>query len=93
MLFSTPLTCTAIINQTASADRLDVIIGFETGDLLWLDPILGKYTRLNKNVRMLLPQLVCNLTDYFAGRIELLPGGRHLSRSPTAYPFFSTFRR
>ncbi|WVQ86934.1 hypothetical protein IAS59_000652 [Cryptococcus gattii] len=49
VLFSTPLTCTAIINQTAGVDRLDVIIGFETGDLVWLDPILGRYTRLNKN--------------------------------------------
>ncbi|KIR68704.1 WD-repeat protein [Cryptococcus bacillisporus CA1873] len=49
VLFSTPLTCTAIINQTAGVDRLDAIIGFETGDLVWLDPIIGRYTRLNKN--------------------------------------------
>uniref|UniRef100_V5E4M9 Uncharacterized protein n=1 Tax=Kalmanozyma brasiliensis (strain GHG001) TaxID=1365824 RepID=V5E4M9_KALBG len=37
------------VNQfTRAHDRLDLIIGFVTGDLIWLDPIAAKYTRVNK---------------------------------------------
>lgn len=38
-------------NQGGDVDvRLDVMIGFATGDLVFLDPIIGKYNRLNKGV-------------------------------------------
>ncbi|KAJ9109355.1 hypothetical protein QFC21_000685 [Naganishia friedmannii] len=33
---------------TAEGGRLDMVLGFNTGDLFWLDPITLKYTRLNK---------------------------------------------
>lgn len=35
-------------NGAGSNERLDLVVGFASGDLLWMDPILGKYTRLNK---------------------------------------------
>ncbi|RDB21003.1 putative catabolite repression protein creC [Hypsizygus marmoreus] len=46
--FSTHPTCHDINIATASSDHLDVIIGFSTGDLVWLDPITSRYARLNK---------------------------------------------
>ncbi|KAG0088323.1 hypothetical protein BGZ93_010479, partial [Podila epicladia] len=33
---------------TRSSDHLDVIIGFNTGDIIWFDPLSNKYYRLNK---------------------------------------------
>ncbi|SAM80443.1 related to WD40 repeat protein CreC [Ustilago bromivora] len=37
------------INQfTRAHDQLDIVIGFVTGDLIWLDPIASKYTCINK---------------------------------------------
>ncbi|KAF9421922.1 hypothetical protein BGZ94_008718 [Podila epigama] len=33
---------------TRSCDHLDVIIGFNTGDIIWFDPLSNKYYRLNK---------------------------------------------
>ncbi|SPC62867.1 related to WD40 repeat protein CreC [Ustilago sp. UG-2017b] len=37
------------INQfTRTHDRLDIVIGFVTGDLVWLDLIASKYTCINK---------------------------------------------
>lgn len=35
---------------TRSANQIDVIIGFSTGDIIWFDPISNKYARINKNV-------------------------------------------
>ncbi|KAF4614829.1 hypothetical protein D9613_002721 [Agrocybe pediades] len=46
--FAAHPTCHDINMTTASPDRLDVIIGFSTGDLIWLDPINSRYGRLNK---------------------------------------------
>nr|GAT54627.1 catabolite repression protein creC [Mycena chlorophos] len=46
--FSAFPTCHDVNVSTSSSERLDVIIGFSTGDLLWLDPISSRYTRLNK---------------------------------------------
>ncbi|KAJ7217189.1 catabolite repression protein creC [Mycena pura] len=46
--FSTYPTCHDVNVSTSSSERLDVIIGFSTGDLVWLDPITSRYTRLNK---------------------------------------------
>jgi WD40 repeat protein len=38
------------VNQvTKSASHLDVVIGFNTGDIIWYEPITQKYSRLNKN--------------------------------------------
>ncbi|KAF8969786.1 WD40-repeat-containing domain protein [Flammula alnicola] len=46
--FSAYPTCHDVNISTATPDRLDVIIGFNTGDLIWLDPINSRYGRLNK---------------------------------------------
>ncbi|ESK94167.1 catabolite repression protein crec [Moniliophthora roreri MCA 2997] len=46
--FSAHPTCHDVNPLTASHDRLDVIVGFSTGDLIWLDPISSRYARLNK---------------------------------------------
>ncbi|CAD6905250.1 unnamed protein product [Tilletia controversa] len=47
--FTSAPTCHDVNAYTRSNDRLDVIIGFaSTGDLLWIDPISSKYTRINK---------------------------------------------
>ncbi|THU88588.1 WD40 repeat-like protein [Dendrothele bispora CBS 962.96] len=46
--FSAHPTCHDVNPLTASPERLDVIIGFSTGDLIWLDPIASRYARLNK---------------------------------------------
>ncbi|KAL4077271.1 WD40-repeat-containing domain protein [Scleroderma yunnanense] len=46
--FSAFPTCHDINLYTASSERLDVIIGFHTGDLVWFDPFSNRYGRLNK---------------------------------------------
>ncbi|KAJ3786895.1 WD40 repeat-like protein [Lentinula aff. detonsa] len=46
--FSAYPTCHSINQFTASPEHLDIIIGFHTGDLIWLDPISSRYHRLNK---------------------------------------------
>lgn len=46
--FAVHLTCHDVNVSTASSERLDVIIGFSSGDLVWLDPITSRYARLNK---------------------------------------------
>lgn len=53
MHFSSPPTahtvCEATKVQPGNAnERLDLMVGFASGDLLWIDPVIGKYTRLNK---------------------------------------------
>ncbi|KAF9446325.1 WD40 repeat-like protein [Macrolepiota fuliginosa MF-IS2] len=48
ILFSAYPTCHDINQLTSSCEHLDVIIGFNTGDLVWLDPITSRYARLNK---------------------------------------------
>ncbi|KAJ1742316.1 hypothetical protein LPJ78_001859 [Coemansia sp. RSA 989] len=45
---NTPL-CYDVNQMTRSESRLDVIMGFVQGNLIWYDPISGKYARLNKN--------------------------------------------
>lgn len=46
--FSAHPTCHDVNMSTVSSEHLDVIIGFNTGDLVWLDPITSRYGRLNK---------------------------------------------
>ncbi|OAX44596.1 WD40 repeat-like protein [Rhizopogon vinicolor AM-OR11-026] len=46
--FSAYPTCHDVNPSTASSERLDVIIGFSTGDLIWFDPMSSRYCRLNK---------------------------------------------
>ncbi|KAF9014002.1 WD40-repeat-containing domain protein [Cyathus striatus] len=46
--FSAYPTCHDVNVTTASPDHIDVIIGFNTGDLIWFDPMASRYERLNK---------------------------------------------
>lgn len=46
--FSVYPTCHDVNLYTASPEHLDIIIGFATGDLIWLDPVSSRYGRLNK---------------------------------------------
>lgn len=48
--FSHVPTCHAVSHITAGPERLDIIIGFTSGDIVWLDFIVGKYSRINKGV-------------------------------------------
>ncbi|KIY50819.1 WD40 repeat-like protein [Fistulina hepatica ATCC 64428] len=41
-------TCHDVNPTTASPDHLDIVVGFHTGDLIWIDPIAARYNRLNK---------------------------------------------
>ncbi|KAI0780565.1 WD40 repeat-like protein [Trametes elegans] len=52
--FSAYPTCHDVNLATVSSDRIDVIIGFHTGDILWFagDPISSRYGRLNKQGRI-----------------------------------------
>ncbi|KAJ1663518.1 hypothetical protein IW140_004947 [Coemansia sp. RSA 1813] len=45
---NTPL-CHDINQATRSENRLDIILGFVHGNIIWYEPISGKYVRLNKN--------------------------------------------
>ncbi|CAO3646373.1 unnamed protein product [Mucor hiemalis] len=45
-------TCHDVNAITSSKDHLDVIIGFNTGDLVWYDTVCNRYTRINKNGAM-----------------------------------------
>ena len=46
--FSQVPTCHVVSPFTASPERLDIIVGFASGDLVWLDFIVGRYSRINK---------------------------------------------
>lgn len=46
--FSQYPSCHAVNHLTASSTCLDVIIGFNTGDLIWFEPMSSRYVRINK---------------------------------------------
>nr|XP_018262037.1 uncharacterized protein I303_05052 [Kwoniella dejecticola CBS 10117]OBR84195.1 hypothetical protein I303_05052 [Kwoniella dejecticola CBS 10117] len=46
--FSQLPSCHAVNLHTLGPDRVDVVIGFTSGDLIWVDFAIGKYSRLNK---------------------------------------------
>ncbi|PIL24314.1 hypothetical protein GSI_14067 [Ganoderma sinense ZZ0214-1] len=50
--FSAYPTCHDANLATVCAERLDIVIGFHTGDILWLDPITSRYGRFNKQGRI-----------------------------------------
>ena len=41
--------CHDVSPLTRSTTHLDIIIGFNTGDIIWYEPMSQKYARLNKN--------------------------------------------
>ncbi|PWN34066.1 WD40 repeat-like protein, partial [Meira miltonrushii] len=48
LTFASPITSHDINQQTRSPNRLDVIIAFKTSDLVWLEAISMRYSRINK---------------------------------------------
>ncbi|KAM0792236.1 hypothetical protein ACM66B_004931 [Microbotryomycetes sp. NB124-2] len=48
VVFSAAPTCVDVNQHTASHNQIDVLVGFNTGDIFWFDPLAAKYTRLNK---------------------------------------------
>jgi len=50
--FSAHPTCHDVNLATVTPERIDVIIGFNTGDILWFDPMSSRYGRLNKQGRI-----------------------------------------
>ncbi|KAJ2492179.1 hypothetical protein IWW37_001627 [Coemansia sp. RSA 2050] len=63
------------INQSTRAEnRLDVVMGFVHGNIIWYDPISGKYSRLNKNSGYT-PAIVC---------VRWIPGSGSLFMAGTA---------
>lgn len=49
LAFAAVPTCTAINYSTLSHERMDVLIGFHTGDIIWVEIFSGRYTRYNKD--------------------------------------------
>lgn len=41
--------CHDVNTFTQSTNHLDVILGFNTGDMIWYEPVSQKYARINKN--------------------------------------------
>ncbi|KAF5387580.1 hypothetical protein D9757_006586 [Collybiopsis confluens] len=67
--FSSYPTCHSINQLTASPERLDIIIGFNTGDLIWLDPISSRYNRLNKGG--CISSSACTSVRWVSGSVSL----------------------
>ncbi|KAK9894675.1 WD40 repeat-like protein [Cystobasidium minutum MCA 4210] len=49
LAFSAMPTCTAINYSTLSHERMDILIGFNTGDIVWVEIFSGRYSRFNKD--------------------------------------------
>ena len=43
--------CHDVNRITKSSTHIDVILGYSTGEIIWMEPISQRYDRLNKNVR------------------------------------------
>ncbi|OAA49032.1 catabolite repression protein creC [Beauveria brongniartii RCEF 3172] len=61
--------CHDVNKATKGASHLDVVMGFSTGEIIWLEPISQRYTRLNKNG-------VINNTP--VAHVNWLPGSENL---------------
>ncbi|TQV97675.1 hypothetical protein V2A60_006589 [Cordyceps javanica] len=61
--------CHDVNLATKGASHLDVVMGFSTGEIIWLEPISQRYTRLNKNG-------VINNTP--VAHVKWLPGSENL---------------
>ncbi|KAJ2783032.1 hypothetical protein H4R18_001933 [Coemansia javaensis] len=70
---NTPL-CYDVNHSTRSESRLDTVMGFVQGNMVWYDAISGKYARLNKNSGYT-PAIMC---------VKWLPGSDSLFLAGTA---------
>ncbi|KAJ2696431.1 hypothetical protein H4218_004610 [Coemansia sp. IMI 209128] len=71
LVSNTPL-CHDINGWTRAENRLDLVMGFVHGNIVWYDPISGKYARLNKNSGYT-PAIVC--TRWIPGSTSLFMVG------------------
>jgi hypothetical protein len=46
--------CHDVNSVTKSSSHIDLIMGFSTGEIIWFEPMTQKYTRLNKNVNLVI---------------------------------------
>ncbi|GAA5848601.1 hypothetical protein JCM8547_004569 [Rhodosporidiobolus lusitaniae] len=49
IIFSTFPTCIDANQHTASHQQVDILIGFSSGDIVWVDPLTARYSRFNKS--------------------------------------------
>lgn len=49
MAFAAVPTTTAINYSTLCHERMDILVGFNTGDIFWIEAFSGRYTRYNKD--------------------------------------------
>ncbi|GAA5874953.1 hypothetical protein JCM3774_000458 [Rhodotorula dairenensis] len=49
IVFASFPTCVDANQHTASGTQIDVLVGFVTGDILWMDPLTARYSRFNKS--------------------------------------------
>ncbi|KAJ1726229.1 hypothetical protein LPJ61_005334 [Coemansia biformis] len=70
---NTPL-CHDVNQNTRSESRLDTVMGFVQGNMVWYDAISGKYVRLNKNSGYI-PAIMC---------VRWIPGSDSLFMAGTA---------
>ncbi|KZT55092.1 WD40 repeat-like protein [Calocera cornea HHB12733] len=52
-------TCHDINRHTSGSDALDLLIGFNTGDIMWYDPLSSRYVRINKGGCMTTSPITC----------------------------------
>ncbi|GAA6016498.1 hypothetical protein JCM8202_006061 [Rhodotorula sphaerocarpa] len=49
IVFSSFPTCVDANQRTATGSQVDLLVGFVTGDILWIDPLMARYSRFNKS--------------------------------------------
>lgn len=49
LAFAAIPTCTAVNYATLSHERIDILVGFHTGDIVWVEVFSGRYSRYNKD--------------------------------------------
>ncbi|EJU05165.1 WD40 repeat-like protein [Dacryopinax primogenitus] len=52
-------TCSDVNRSTSGSEALDLVIGFNTGDLMWFDPLSSRYVRINKGGCMTTSPVTC----------------------------------
>ena len=65
VLFASAPVCHDVNQQTASQDAIDVLLGFDSGDILWIDAVALRYNRINKGG---------TVTSSAVSQIRWLPG-------------------
>ena len=61
MLAKATPTC-KVIRTSPSEDSVEILVGFATGEILWVDLAQGRYLRFNKSVRNVISGNALKLT-------------------------------